>query len=96
MKLNVNVYSTNWGNRFVSRSLSNQQGVDGFAQFKDIDVTHKGLEIEGTYKLANATTTLKGMLSLGDWTYDKNFSAELFDENNNHLVRVPYTLKGLR
>ena len=84
LKLNVNVYSTNWGNRFESRSLSNQQGVDGFAQFKDINVTHKGLEIEGTYKLANATT-VKGMLSLGDWTYDKNFSAELFDENQQSI-----------
>ena len=84
LKLNVNVYSTNWGNRFVSRSLSNQQGVDGFAQFKDIDVTHKGLEIEGTYQLANATT-LKGMLSLGDWTYDKNFSAELFNDQQQSI-----------
>ena len=40
---NVNLYSTTWGNRFVTRSLSNQQGVDGF-QFKDIDVVHNGLE----------------------------------------------------
>ena len=32
-----------WGNRFVTRSLSNQQGVDGFAQFKDIDVVHNGI-----------------------------------------------------
>ena len=34
VRLNVNVYSTTWGNRFVSRSLTNAQGVDGFAQFK--------------------------------------------------------------
>ena len=39
-----------------------QQGTDGTAQLKDIDVTHKGLEIEGTYQLSNATT-LKGMAS---------------------------------
>ena len=42
----MNLYSTTWGNRFVTRSLSNQQGVDGFAQFKDIDVVHNGLEVE--------------------------------------------------
>ena len=40
VRLNVNVYSTTWGNRFVSRSLTNAQGVDGFAQFKNIDVRH--------------------------------------------------------
>ena len=38
--INVNLYSTVWGNRFVTRSLSNQQGVDGFVQFKDIDVVY--------------------------------------------------------
>jgi len=84
VKLNVNVYSTNWGNRFVTRSLSNQQGVDGFAQFRDIDVTHKGIEIEGTYR-PSYKTTFKGMLSIGDWTYDKNFEAELFDDNQQSI-----------
>ena len=80
-KLNVNVYSTKWGNRFVSRSLSNQQGIDGTAQFKDIDVTHNGLELEGSYALSGATK-LKGMLSIGDWRYTKDFSATLFDDQN--------------
>jgi outer membrane cobalamin receptor len=84
VKLNVNVYSTNWGNRFVTRSLSNQQGVDGFAQFRNIDVTHNGIEIEGTYR-PSYKTTFKGMLSIGDWTYDKNFEAELFDDNQQSI-----------
>ena len=79
-RINVNAYSTVWGNRFVQRSLSNQQGVDGFAQFKDIDVVHNGLEIEGTWKPTGATK-VRGMLSIGDWKYTKNFEAALFDEN---------------
>jgi len=83
LKLNVNVYSTNWGNRFVTRSLSNQQGVDGFAQFKDIDVTHNGIELEGSYSLGS--TKLRGMLSIGDWRYTKDFSAELFDDNQQSI-----------
>jgi outer membrane receptor for ferrienterochelin and colicin len=83
LKLNVNVYSTNWGNRFVTRSLSNQQGVDGFAQFKDIDVTHNGIELEGSYNIGS--TKLRGMLSIGDWRYTKDFSAELFDDNQQSI-----------
>ena len=83
-RLNVNLYSTNWGNRFVTRSLSNQQGVDGTAQFKDIDVTHNGIEIEGTYNLSGATK-LRGMLSMGDWRYTKDFDSEIFDENQNSI-----------
>ena len=45
LTLNINVYSTNWGNRFITRSNPFTQGTDGTAQLKDIDVTHKGLEI---------------------------------------------------
>ena len=95
LKFNVNIYSTNWGNRFVTRSLSNQQGVDGFAQFKDIDVTHNGIEIEGTYSLSYKTK-FKGMLSIGDWTYDQNFEAELFDDNQQSIGTGTLYTKGAK
>tara|TARA_R110001632_G_scaffold154869_2_gene273041 strand:- start:743 stop:3256 length:2514 start_codon:yes stop_codon:yes gene_type:complete len=95
LKVNVNVYSTNWGNRFVSRNLSNQQGVDGFAQFKDIDVTHNGLEVESSYSFASGTK-LRGMLSVGDWTYTKDFSAELFDENQQSIGQGTLYTKGAK
>jgi outer membrane cobalamin receptor len=83
-RVNVNVYSTTWGNRFVSRSLTNSQGVDGFAQFRDIDVRHNGIEIEGDYRPINELK-LSGMLSVGDWKYTKDFEAELFDENQQSI-----------
>ena len=84
VRLNVNVYSTTWGNRFVSRSLTNAQGVDGFAQFRNIDVRHNGLEIEGDYQPTNALK-LSGMLSVGDWKYTKDFEATLFDDNQQEI-----------
>ena len=80
----MNLYSTTWGNRFVTRSLSNQQGVDGFAQFKDIDVVHNGLEVETTYDPSDRLR-LKGMLSVGDWRYTKDFEKALFDDNNQQI-----------
>ena len=84
LKFNVNAYSTVWGNRFIQRSLSNQQGVDGSAQFKDIDVVHNGFEIEGSWKPSGATK-IRGMLSIGDWKYTKNFEAAIFDDNQNQI-----------
>jgi len=84
LSFNVNLYSTTWGNRFVTRSLTNQQGVDGFAQFRDIDVVHSGIEFEGKYAVSN-NTRLTGMLSIGDWRYTKDFEAELFDENQQSI-----------
>ena len=84
VRLNVNAYSTVWGNRFVSRSLTNSQGVDGFAQFRDIDVRHNGIEVEGDYRPIN-TLKVSGMLSVGDWRYTKDFEAELFDDQQQSI-----------
>src|SRR6056300_728167 len=94
-KLNLNVYSTVWGNRFVSRSLSNQQGIDGSAQFRDIDVVHNGIEVEAQYR-PSGTTKLRGMLSIGDWTYAKDFEAELFDDNQQLIGTGTLYLEGAK
>ncbi|MEC7773510.1 MAG: TonB-dependent receptor, partial [Bacteroidota bacterium] len=83
-KLNINAYSTNWGNRFISRGFQNAQGEDGTAQFKDIDVSHKGIEIEADWR-PNVTSRVRGMLSIGDWRYTKNFNAELFDDSQRSI-----------
>jgi len=95
VNLKVNLYSTNWGNRFVQRSLSNSQGVDGSAQFKDIDVRHNGIEIEGTYR-PTGYFKLKGMVSIGDWKYTKDFEAELFDDNQQSIGTGTLYLKDAK
>jgi outer membrane cobalamin receptor len=94
-KANVNAYSTVWGNRFVTRSLSNQQGVDGFAQFKDIDVVHNGIEVEASYN-PNSNLRLKGMVSIGDWRYTKDFEAALFDDNQQQIGTGTLYLKDAK
>jgi len=83
-KLNINAYSTNWGNRFISRGFSNAQGQDGTAQFKDIDVSHNGIEIEADWR-PNNSSRVRGMLSIGDWRYTKNFNAQLFNDSQQSI-----------
>ena len=61
LDLNVNLYSTNWGNRFISRSLFNAQGDSGTAQFRNIDVLHNGIEVEARYR-PTSRLRLNGML----------------------------------
>lgn len=84
LTLNVNAYSTSWGNRFLSRSLFNELGVEGTAQFKDIDVQHNGIEIEATYRIS-PDFKLRAMTSIGDWKYTKDFTSTLFDDNNQQI-----------
>ncbi|MCP4460662.1 MAG: TonB-dependent receptor plug domain-containing protein [Cytophagales bacterium] len=89
LTVNINAYSTSWGDRFISRGadITLSDGVtvvEGTAQFKDIDVQHNGIEVEATY---NAMDNLKfrGMLSMGDWKYTKDFTAEYYDDDQNPL-----------
>jgi len=84
LTVNVNAYTTTWGNRFRSLSLTNAQGIDGFAQFRDIDVQHNGIELETTYTPTN-NLKVNGMLSLGDWKYTKDFETTLFDDTQNEI-----------
>jgi hypothetical protein len=93
--LNVNAYSTVWGNRFVSRALNNAQGDQGTAQFRDIDVRHNGIEVETTYRPVNSLK-LTGMLSVGDWRYTKDFTSELFDANLNSIGTGTLYLKDAK
>jgi len=84
LTVNVNAYTTNWGNRFITRSLFNAQGDQGTAQFRDIDVNHKGIEVEAVYRPMSALK-LTGMVSAGDWRYTKDFESTLFDEDQNEI-----------
>ena len=95
LSFNVNAYSTNWGNRFITRSLFNAQGDQGTAQFRDIDVSHKGIEFETTYR-PTSNLRLQGMLSIGDWRYTKDFTSELFDANQQSIGTGTLYLKDAK
>ncbi|MBR62805.1 MAG: TonB-dependent receptor, partial [Flavobacteriaceae bacterium] len=81
-KLNVNVYNTVWGNRFISRGYDFADGSEGTVNFSGIESVHQGVEVETTYYV-NSDLKLKGMISAGDWSYTKDFTATVFDENQN-------------
>ena len=81
-KLNVNIYNTVWGNRFISRGYDFEDGTEGTVNFSGIESVHQGLELETTYYVSS-DLKLKGMISAGDWSYTKDFTATIFDENQN-------------
>jgi len=95
LSLNVNAYNTNWGNRFISRGVpvvvNDSMMVDGTAQFSGINVVHRGVELETTYR-PTSDLTVTGMVSLGDWRYTDNFEAEVFDDQNNPIEGQQFTL----
>ena len=93
--LNFNAYATSWGNRFITRSLFNAQGDQGTAQFRNISQTHKGLELEGTYRYSS-NLKFQASVSLGDWRYTKNFTSTLFDANQQEIGTGTLYLKDAK
>ena len=84
LSFNLNLYTTKWGNRFVTRGFTTTGGAEGTAQFKNVDELHNGIELEANYRPAD-NLKLKGMLSIGDWKYTKDFTSTLFDDNNQQI-----------
>ena len=99
LTLNVNVYSTTWGNRFVSQGvdvqINDSVAVEGTAQFSGIDVQHNGFELEAAYYPMEGLK-VTGMLSLGDWKYTKNFDAEIYDDNQNLIGQATLYTEGAK
>jgi len=69
-RVNVNLYSTLWSDRVVSRSYNDYfgSGLDGIAVFSNLEQLHQGIEIEGRTNLLD-NLRLNAMISIGDWRY---------------------------
>ena len=84
LSADINLYSTKWGNRFVSRGILIDGGVEGTAQFNNVNELHNGIEAEIKYRPLD-NLRLRGMLSIGDWKYTEDFTSTVFDDNNQQI-----------
>ena len=89
-KAKVNVYSTVWGDRTFRRSTSvGDQGIT--IVYNDVEQTHSGIEGEFTW-YPSSRLRLKGMASLGDWKFSKNFNGSSFYNDNGQSAGETGTL----
>ncbi len=95
LNANVNLYRTEWKDRWLRRSnipfevpdATSPTGtsiVNGYAEISGITQVHMGVEVDATYKPVQFLE-LQGMLSVGDYKYKGNASGATFDDNNNPL-----------
>lgn len=85
---NLNVYRTTWEDRFI-RLTSNidddlnptTPAVLGSAFIQGVEQIHMGAELDFTYKPINKLA-FNGMVSVGDWKYGANVTANYQDDNN--------------
>lgn len=92
LRANVNLYRTEWKDRFESISQtfdmdteSQADDIRGTANLQGITQVHMGLEVDFIAKVLNKLD-IRGMFSYGDWEYKDNVSATFFDASNQPVV----------
>ncbi len=90
---NVNVYRTEWKDRWMRKSqdfdvldptTNISSIVAGYAEINGITQVHMGVEVDASYKATN-WLEFQGMLSYGDYKYEGNATGVTFDNNNNPI-----------
>ncbi|MCF6184678.1 MAG: TonB-dependent receptor [Bacteroidales bacterium] len=91
VKVNANValYRTKWMDKALTRSLGQET-----ANITGLDALHQGVEAELTYKPSHKLT-VKGMLSVGDWIWEKDVAAAVYDQNQVFVDSV-FIYSGFR
>jgi outer membrane receptor protein involved in Fe transport len=78
--VNVNVYNTEWKDRYQRNNDFDVANQNGYYDFSGITEVHQGLELEMKYKLFSHFK-LNGMVSYGNWFYKGNSVSNRFDQN---------------
>ncbi|WP_439880223.1 TonB-dependent receptor [Pontibacter sp. MBLB2868] len=89
LSANVNLYRTTWRDRSFTKSFQGQDGSRYFANLLNVDALHQGVEVDFAYNPIK-TVSLKGMVSVGDWTWLNDLGeTKVFDENQVEVGKVP-------
>jgi iron complex outermembrane receptor protein len=92
---NINGYYTLWQNRPVSATLIDANGENVSTNVTGLGALHKGLEVDFIYKII-PQIAFEGMISLGDWQWNKIASAFLLDQAGNISDSVIFDARGIR
>ncbi|MDQ2179560.1 TonB-dependent receptor [Marinifilum sp. D714] len=73
------LYRTNWKDRGLVKTYG-----DDVANISGLSQLHQGIEIEAEYQ-PSKKLSVKGMISVGDWTYTDDVNARIIDEETREV-----------
>ncbi len=80
LNVNLNVYNTLWKDKSLAGTIDSQDQAKGTYNATGVNAIHRGVELEAKAKLSKILT-LSGMLSIGDWKWDKDVTAYVFNSD---------------
>ncbi|MGB0633839.1 MAG: TonB-dependent receptor domain-containing protein, partial [Flavobacteriaceae bacterium] len=91
---NVNLYRTSWKDRFLSDGVR-VDGVNGSANYYGIEQIHTGIEFDGVLEIS-PFVKVEGMLSLGNYEYGSDVTADVFNSSQQLLGSATLYLDGVK
>ena len=85
-RFNLDVYRTEWGNRFLSFGTSLPMDEFGIYRFNDVTQIHQGVEFDFEYRPLAAGWSLRGYGSIGNWKYDNETPFNLQNDDTGEFV----------
>ncbi|MDC1162383.1 TonB-dependent receptor plug domain-containing protein [Tenacibaculum sp.] len=94
---NVNVYRTSWLDKSISPAVRDPLNTGQFlnTNITGLDALHQGVEIDFVYKLSDKLK-VNGMVSLGDWKWKSDVSADVFDDAGTFVENITVNAKDLK
>ncbi len=94
LKVEALAYRSQINNRSMIR-YANLKAGDSFGLVNGLAELHQGVELKASYKITrNFQMNVNG--SLGDWKYDKDGQATIYDTNKEITAKNGLGIKGLR
>lgn len=76
---NLNLYRTKWIDKTMVRSTNINSPVSNLANLEGVNAIHQGIELDFVAK-PFSYLELNGMISLGDWNWDKDVSGYVYNQ----------------
>ncbi len=96
LRVNLNLYRTNWKDRTLTRSFNNPDGSFGSANILGINAIHQGIELDVDYRPFD-NLTLRAMASIGDWKWQDDVKGvEIFDDEQNLVNTIDIYIEDLK
>lgn len=91
--VNANIvgYHTKWQDKALTRSLGNNV----VANITGLNALHQGVELEATSNPIKKLE-IKAMVSVGNWRWEKDVVADIFDETDSLIAQVNIYAEGLK
>lgn len=86
LRVNIDIYNTEWGNRFVTFGTNLPNDEFGIYRFTNVTQVHNGVEFDFLYRIPEINFSFRGFGSLGNWKYDGTTPFTLQNDDTGDFI----------